>query len=140
MVPNRARHNWEPATHFPDYNGPRPELSRRSMTIRRHFIEPSSQLDYEIQQEKAVTLGRLGRALEAALADLAEYDASAADCGTQDGVRQHRVRCAGMALWHLIVQRESLGLRDSTQVLRDYRVPREVFTSMGAFPAQRDRK
>ncbi len=36
--------------------------------------EPVVALDYEIAQERASALGRLGRALEAALAALAEYD------------------------------------------------------------------
>ena len=36
---------------------------------------PTGALDYEIAQEKASALGRLGRALEAALAALQSFDA-----------------------------------------------------------------
>jgi hypothetical protein len=47
-------------------------------------------LDYEIAQEQASALGRLGRALEAALAALAAHDGVAAydrDCPGQGGIR-----------------------------------------------------
>jgi hypothetical protein len=40
-----------------------------------------SALDYEIAQEQAAALGRLGRALEAALAALSEHDGLRADSG-----------------------------------------------------------
>lgn len=36
---------------------------------------PAAALDYEILQEKASTLGRLGRGLERALGELAAFDA-----------------------------------------------------------------
>ena len=52
------------------------------MTVRRPLNiwtdNPAAALDYEIAQEKASTLGRLGRALEAALAALRDFDAEAA--------------------------------------------------------------
>ena len=59
----------------------RPPLENR-MTVRRPLNiwtdNPAAALDYEIAQEKASTLGRLGRALEAALAALRDFDAAAA--------------------------------------------------------------
>jgi hypothetical protein len=100
---------------------------------------PPSALDYEIAQEKASTLGRLGRRLEATLADLAAFDSVHADGAIlPDEIREQRralVNQAGTALWHFIVQREVLGLRDSARVLIDYRVPNEVRDRTGAFPA-----
>lgn len=95
-------------------------------------------LDYEIAQEKASTLGRLGRRLEQALAALAAFDAARTGPSMAERDRDTRralVGDAGVALWHFVVQRESVGLRDSPRVLRDYRVPDEVRDRMGAFPS-----
>ncbi len=90
---------------------------------------PVVALDYEIAQEQASALGRLGRALEAALAALADHDL-AAPAG--DGTRKRLVQEASDALWCFMVQREACGLRDPRPVLRDYRVPAEVYARMGA--------
>jgi hypothetical protein len=86
-------------------------------------------LDYEIAQEQASALGRLGRALEAALAALSDYDSSHAE---GDAARAPLVQAASHALWCFMVQREACGLRDPRPVLRDYRVPSEVHARMGA--------
>ena len=98
---------------------------------------PAAALDYEIAQEKAATLGRLGRALEAALAALREFDAQprehAADARQE---RRALVGQAGHALWLFVVQREALGLRDARQLMRDYRVPADVQARMGVLPAK----
>jgi phage gp36-like protein len=87
-------------------------------------------LDYEIAQEQATALGRLGRALEAALAALADYDRAN---GVRDAARSQLVQEASDALWRFIVQRESCGLRDPRPVIRDYCVPAAVYARMGAF-------
>ena len=87
-------------------------------------------LDYEIAQEQAAALGRAGRALEAALAALLEYDRNARAFGE---TRVKLVDDAGEALWRLLVQRECCGLRDPRPVMRDYRVPQEVQNRMGIF-------
>jgi hypothetical protein len=92
-------------------------------------------LDYEIAQEQASALGRLGRALEAALMALADHERS---MQTELGAaiaptRAQLVQGASEALWRYIVQREACGLRDPKPVIRDYRVPAEVFNRMGAF-------
>jgi hypothetical protein len=100
---------------------------------RNPFLQtPQQALDYEIAQEQASALGRLGRRLEATLAALAAFDAEVV--GEAADVRARRtvlVGEAGVALWHFIVQRETLGLRDTPRVLRDYRVPDEVRNRMG---------
>jgi hypothetical protein len=93
---------------------------------------PAAALDYEIVQEMAAALGRLGRRLERALQALAEIDAAdAADTEERRQERRALLAEAGDALWHLVVQREACGLRDSRQLMRDYRVPLEVQHRMG---------
>jgi hypothetical protein len=88
-------------------------------------------LEYEIAQEKASALGRLGRQLEAALAALAACPRSAtSDRKTRDSL----VEQAGYALWLFVVQREACGLNDSAQVMRNYGVPNEVYARMGPLP------
>jgi hypothetical protein len=112
-------------------------------------------LDYEIVQEQASALGRLGRALEAALAALADYDrvapydpaagrapdrANGHPPSESRTARAKLVQDAGHALWCFVVQREACGLRDPRPVIRDYRVPAEVQNRMGIFtpaPARR---
>jgi hypothetical protein len=91
---------------------------------------PIGALDYEIAQERASALGRLGRALEAALAALADHATSDA---ASDATRARLVQDASDALWCFMVQREACGLRDPRPVLRHYGVPGEVYARMGAF-------
>jgi hypothetical protein len=90
-----------------------------------------SALDYEIAQEQASALGRLGRRLEAALVALTDYDRVQA--GTPSPARERLVRQAGYALWCFIIQREACGLRDQGLIMRDYRISREVQNRMGVF-------
>ena len=85
-------------------------------------------LEYEIAQERASALGRLGRRLEAALAALAACPWTAT---SERKIRDSLVEEAGYALWLFVVQREACGLNDSTQVMRDYGVPNEVYARMG---------
>lgn len=104
-----------------------------------------SALGYEIAQEQAAALGRLGRALEAALAALSRHDR--ADTGHNGDAanrpspaapsRQRLVEEASDALWCFIVQREACGLRDQRLVLREYGVPAEVRNRMGVFGTSR---
>src|SRR5215475_4244900 len=85
---------------------------------------PAGVLDYEIAQETASALGRHGRALEAALKELADFDTAGPQPQTPDGrARPALVAAAAQALWHFIVQREACGLRDAGTVVRMYRVP-----------------
>jgi hypothetical protein len=106
---------------------------------------PEGPLDYEIAQEQAQALGRLGRALEAALAALSSYDRaqaergerSAADMASDKRIRERLVREAGYALWCFVVQREACGLRDQRLVVRQYGISAEVQNHMGVFEARR---
>jgi hypothetical protein len=84
------------------------------MTLRPPRMNSSkvreSALDYEIAQEQAAALGRLGRALKAALAALSEHDGVHADSGDRPGqapagaARERLLRDASNALWCFVVQ------------------------------------
>jgi hypothetical protein len=105
-------------------------MSPMSLDFRLHRISVDV-LNYEIAQEQAVALGRMGRALEEALARLREFDAHArseAPASAQQA-RRTLVTEAGHALWMFVVQREACGLRDSRPVIN---VPGEVQRRMGA--------
>jgi len=106
------------------------------------FSTPADLLDYEIVQEQASALGRMGRALEATLANLREFDASHPPSDASPAQRLARralVAEAGNALWMFVVQREACGLRDNRTLMRDYKVPPDVQEQMGVFPATRRR-
>jgi len=92
---------------------------------------PLAALDYEVAQEKASALGRLGRALETALAALSDHDGAGAATAAPDAARAELVAAASEALWCYMVQREACGLRDPRPVIRGYRVPAEVLARMG---------
>jgi hypothetical protein len=87
-------------------------------------------LDYEIAQEKAASLGRMGRRLEDAIAAIRAFDA--APCAASPPSQRARlVAEAADALWMLAVQREAAGSCDLPSILREYAVPREVAIRMG---------
>ena len=98
-------------------------------------------LNYEIVQEKAATLSRIGKRLQAALDALAAFDAARGDAGDagrtgdgDEGRRDDLVAAAGEALWYYVIQREVCGLRDSEAIMRQLGVPREVRLRMGYTP------
>jgi hypothetical protein len=98
------------------------------------FHTPADALEYEIVQEQAAALGRLGRELERSLAALRAFDAryaGPAEALSQADRRRALVAAAGHALWLFVVQREACGLRDSRTVMRDYNVPGEVLLYSG---------
>ena len=108
------------------------------MLPMHRFRAPIDALHYEIVQEQASALGRLGRGLEAALKALREFDDAHPRAQPSSKERQARrtlVTEAGRALWMFVVQREACGLRESRTLMRDYQVPAEVQEQMGAFPA-----
>src|SRR4051794_36140622 len=108
--------------------GPRPETG-------------ANVLDYEIAQQKAETLGDMGRKVEQALHRLREFDARQDDARQDDArqddrrdnaaheagaTRSRLVDEAARRVWALMVQRELCGLRHWDAVVRSYGVPREV--------------
>jgi hypothetical protein len=113
----------------------------RQLATKIWTDNPAAALDYEIAQEKASALGRLGRGLESALDALRDFDARQNRDARQNGdaAREQRrvlVAQAGHALWLFVVQRESVGLRGTRQLMRDYGVPGEVQACMGMLPAK----
>jgi len=103
----------------------------------RDLRPPVDVLHYEIVQEQASALGRMGRTLEQALGRLREFDAVHASSHTPEAMQPARRKLvleAGHALWMFVVQREATGLRDSRHIMRTYNVPAEVQRCMGLAP------
>ena len=85
-------------------------------------------LEYEVAEERASALARLGQRLETALTALAACPRTASsDREIRDGL----VEQAGYALWLFVVQREACGLRKIDHVIQVYGVPNEVVARMG---------
>ena len=81
-------------------------------------------LRYELLEEQAAALGRMGQKAETALAALAAHQGP-------EG-RADLVRAAADAVWCFFVQREVIGLRDRNAVIAQYAIPREVLNRIGA--------
>jgi len=80
-------------------------------------------LRYELVEEQAAALGRMGRKAEAALAALKAHEGEG---------RGEAVKAAADAVWCFLVQREVMGLRDRARIVADYDIPREVMVRLGA--------
>jgi hypothetical protein len=103
------------------------------------FKNPAASLAFEIGQEKASALGRLGRRLEAALAVLRAYDSAHPQepaARRSDRRRARLLADAGEALWYLLVQRDACRLHGSSALIADYGVPSEVVNCAGPSPYQ----
>ena len=96
----------------------------QSLSKRLGIETGEAVLRYELLEEQAVSLGRAGKKLEAALAALRAYDGG-------EG-RAAVLKAAADAAWCFFVQREVLGLRDRAQIVREYDIPREVMVRLGA--------
>jgi hypothetical protein len=92
------------------------------------FTSGYATLAYEVAEERASALARLGRRLENALTALAEYSRTA---DSNREIRKRLVEQAGYALWLFVVQREACGLNKIDHVIKVYRVPNEVIARMG---------
>ncbi|QAU37994.1 DUF6665 family protein [Bradyrhizobium guangdongense] len=106
--------------------------------MSRDLRPPVDILHYELVQEQASALGRMGRTLEQALAQLRDFDAAHPRLempASLQSARRKLVMEAGQALWMFVVQREATGLRDSRHIMRTYNVPAEVQLCMGLAPA-----
>ena len=80
-------------------------------------------LRYELMEEQAAALGRMGRKAEAALAALRAHEGEG---------RPAVLKAACDAVWCFLVQREVLGLRDRAAIVAAYDIPREVMVRLGA--------
>lgn len=81
----------------------------------------------EMVADMAANLGRLGRALEEALAAVEALPADAAP-----ETRRETIDVAARACWRYFIQRESCGMRDHARIIRDYRIPGRVLARVGA--------
>ncbi len=102
----------------------------QSFTSRRRPDSGWSVLDYEIAEQKAQTLGRLGHEVEQALARLKDCDAGAPG-PERDARRSTLLNEAADRVWAFMIQRELCGLRFWDAVVKDYGIPREVLNRMG---------
>ena len=96
----------------------------QSLSTRLKVETGEAVLHYELLEEQAHSLGRAGRKVESALADLAGHPGG-------EG-RAALVKAAADAVWGFLVQREVMGLRDRAQVIAHYGIPREVLVRIGA--------
>ncbi|HEX6924680.1 MAG TPA: DUF6665 family protein [Longimicrobiaceae bacterium] len=86
-------------------------------------------VEAEILQEKITTLRRAGEKLEESLAALREFEKERG--GGHSAEREALVRSASEALFHYVVQREAIGLRDTDRLLDELDVPADVRLGMG---------
>src|SRR4051794_41764350 len=92
-------------------------------------------LEYELAQEKASALGRLGRGLEAALEALRSFDAVVTELNNESRrERRALVAHAGHALWLFVVQREAIGFCGSRHIMVDYALSPEGQRWLGRVP------
>lgn len=95
----------------------------QSLTKRLGVETGEAVLRYELLEEQAASLGRMGDKLEQALVALRAHDG-------EDRARV--LKAAADAAWCFFVQREVMGLRDRAAVVAQYDIPREVLVRIGA--------
>jgi hypothetical protein len=95
----------------------------QSLTKRLGLDTGEAVLRYELLEEQAASLGRMGAKLEQALAALRAHE---------DGDRTAVLKAAADATWCFFVQREVMGLHDRAAVVAQYEIPREVLVRTGA--------
>ncbi|CAN7649580.1 hypothetical protein LJR030_001915 [Rhizobium sp. LjRoot30] len=101
-----------------------PDLSGRSPTSNSGL----NILEYELMAERADSLGRHGRKVEAALENL--RDCLPEGSGATD--REALLNDASDAVWAFFVQREICGLRNGREVIQRYVIPAQVLARLGA--------
>ena len=94
----------------------------QSLSARLGVETGDAVLRYELLEEQAHSLGRMGRKVEQALAALRDHPAEG---------RGEAVKAAADAVWCFLVQRECMGLRDRQAVVAQYAIPREVLNRLG---------
>ena len=97
---------------------------RMPQSLTKRLGDGDGVLQYELLEEQAASLGRMGRKAEAALAALREHPGGAG--------RAEVLAAAADAVWCFLVQREVMGLRDRTAIVAEYRIPKEVLARLGA--------
>jgi hypothetical protein len=82
-------------------------------------------LGLEIMGEMAASLGRAGDKVERTIAALERHEG-------RDEERKRLLAQAAEAVHAYFIQRESCGFRRHHEVIREYRIPREVLARLGA--------
>lgn len=82
-------------------------------------------IDWEIQSERASSLGRAGRRVESALGALRCFNGRTED-------REPLLREAVDAVWSYFVQREMMGLVRHEDAIEAYGIPGEVLRRVGS--------
>ena len=90
---------------------------------RLQAARAKSPLESEIAQERAAALGRAGRALAKAIAALD-------DRGRNEDRETLLLNAAEKAQGYFI-QREMLGIRDHSEIIREYAIPKAVLGRIG---------
>lgn len=90
----------------------------------------ASVLDGEIMAEMASSLGRAGRALEAALSRLDALPENP-DPTDEGDRREALLQDAATKAWALIIQYELCGLSSQKNLVQRYRIPAEVVARLG---------
>ena len=80
-------------------------------------------LEAELKNERAIALGRAGKKIEVALAEL--------QTGVPGIAEAELIDIAATAVWHYIISRESLGMYDHKEALKIYGVPDRVLARVG---------
>lgn len=89
-------------------------------------------LEAEILAEMAASLGRAGRTLEKALAQLSFHEAACKAGEDEDEERrQVLLQIAADAAWALLIQYELSGLSSQTQLVKRYGIPPDVLARVG---------
>jgi len=87
-------------------------------------------LEYELMAERAYALGRHGAAVEQAIAALNEAERR----GLPEIELERHCDAAAEAVWGLFVHRETCGLHNGEDVIKDYGIPGKVLARLGASP------
>ena len=82
-----------------------------------------SQVETEILEEAASSLGYYGRAAETALAKFEAAD---------PGARAALLDKTAEAVWAFLIQREFCGMKDHAFIIREMKIPKAVLNRMGA--------
>lgn len=86
-------------------------------------------LQRALLNESAANLGRLGRAVQSALARLHALDPFASEAE-----RELLLYACADAVWQYFVQREVCGLVDHARAIETYAIPGEVLRKVGGAP------
>ena len=80
-------------------------------------------IEAQLQEERAVTLGKAGKEMEVALGELAT--------GVPGISEDELLDAAGMKVWYYLITRESCGMYDHKEALAIYGVPNRVLARVG---------